>query len=576
MSDALWNEPKRHSWPSLHCNFKDVFSVIETTIEDACFLAIDGEFTGLEVGSGSVASFDTPEDRYHKVRQASCDFLLVQFGLCAFKYNKETKQYEARPFNFYLFPRPYMRGAPDCRFLCQSSSLDFLASQGFDFNKVFREGISYLRQTDESYIRETINIKHQACNQFSSPAFFSPDGNEPTGSKGPIVITDEHKEFIEGILKSVSDFMENKESETLELPKCNGFQRKLIYQVVRQKFTSGIHLESKTGEKKQRYIVVSKVKSEDELKKKEEEKQKNEMQELDDAIGFTKVINMISKSGKLVIGHNMFLDLLHTLHQFCAPLPDDYEEFKSLTNCIFPKILDTKLMASTNPFKEQIISTALGDLHNIVSAKPFSKAEVVMPEDFAQYQINENNLHEAGYDAYITGRCFISMANYLGSFHKPPMSRVAPTSPLVEPFINKLFMMRILDIPYMNLAGKDCSIHVGWINDTSAYVTLQRKEESKKVIKSLNKKGALHRVISYEQSKSSESKHNAENGTRKRQHQQSSDPEPPQKKQKPLNANAPPFVSRSITPPVSDAPDPPDTTTEKPNENKMFEEPTSW
>ena len=61
-------------------------------------------------------------------------------------------------------------------------------------------GISYLRQADEAYIRETLSVKHQSYNQFSSPAFFSPDGNEPTGSKGPVNIPAEHKAFIEGIL----------------------------------------------------------------------------------------------------------------------------------------------------------------------------------------------------------------------------------------------------------------------------------------------------------------------------------------------------------------------------------------
>lgn len=40
---------------------------------------------------------------------------------------------------------------------------------------------------------------------------------------------------------------------------------------------SGIHLETKTGEKKERFIVVTKVKSEDDLKKKELEKQAAEI-----------------------------------------------------------------------------------------------------------------------------------------------------------------------------------------------------------------------------------------------------------------------------------------------------------
>ena len=34
----------------------------------------------------------------------------------------------------------------------------------------------------------------------------------------------------------------------------------------------------------------------------------------------------------------------------------DYEEFKSLVTCIFPKILDTKSMASTHPFKVRAVN----------------------------------------------------------------------------------------------------------------------------------------------------------------------------------------------------------------------------
>lgn len=35
-------------------------------------------------------------------------------------------------------------------------------------------------------------------------------------------------------------------------------------------------------------------------------------------------------------------------------------------------------------------------------------------EGFPSYDTAQEQLHEAGYDAYITGLCFISMANYLG------------------------------------------------------------------------------------------------------------------------------------------------------------------
>ena len=53
-----------------------------------------------------------------------------------------------------------------------------------------------------------------------------------------------------------------------------------------------------------------------------------EMDNLEGTMGFTRVIQRITESGKLVVGHNMLLDVAFTLNQFAAPLPTDYLEFK--------------------------------------------------------------------------------------------------------------------------------------------------------------------------------------------------------------------------------------------------------
>lgn len=44
---------------------------------------------------------------------------------------------------------------------------------------------------------------------------------------------------------------------------------------------------------------------------------------------------------------------------------------------------------------------------------------VVIPENFPQYKLDDSNLHEAAYDAYITGICFTAMSNFLGSYMVP-------------------------------------------------------------------------------------------------------------------------------------------------------------
>uniref|UniRef100_A0A452DIW9 Poly(A)-specific ribonuclease PARN n=2 Tax=Bos TaxID=9903 RepID=A0A452DIW9_BOVIN len=468
----------------IRSNFKSNLHKVYQAIEEADFFAIDGEFSGISDGPSVTAltnGFDTPEERYQKLKKHSMDFLLFQFGLCTFKYDYTDSKYITKSFNFYVFPKPFNRSSPDVKFVCQSSSIDFLASQGFDFNKVFRNGIPYLNQEEERQLREQYDEKRSQSNGAGALSYTSPNT-----SKCPVTIPDDQKKFIDQVVEKIEDLLQSEENKNLDLEPCTGFQRKLIYQTLSWKYPKGIHVETLETEKKERYIVISKV-DEEERKRREQQKHAKEQ-------------------GKLVIGHNMLLDVMHTVHQFYCPLPADLNEFKEMTTCVFPRLLDTKLMASTQPFKDIINNTSLAELEKRLKETPFNPPKVESAEGFPSYDTASEQLHEAGYDAYITGLCFISMANYLGSFLSPPKSHVSARSKLIEPFFNKLFLMRVMDIPYLNLEGPDLqpkrdhvlhvtfpkewktsdlyqlfsafgNIQISWIDDTSAFVSLSQPEQ---------------------------------------------------------------------------------------------------
>ncbi|XP_033091576.1 poly(A)-specific ribonuclease PARN isoform X3 [Trachypithecus francoisi] len=484
----------------IRSNFKSNLHKVYQAIEEADFFAIDGEFSGISDGpsvSALTNGFDTPEERYQKLKKHSMDFLLFQFGLCTFKYDYTDSKYITKSFNFYVFPKPFNRSSPDVKFVCQSSSIDFLASQGFDFNKVFRNGIPYLNQEEERQLREQYDEKRSQANGAGALSYVSPNT-----SKCPVTIPEDQKKFIDQVV----------------------FQRKLIYQTLSWKYPKGIHVETLETEKKERYIVISKV-DEEERKRREQQKHAKEQEELNDAVGFSRVIHAIANSGKLVIGHNMLLDVMHTVHQFYCPLPADLSEFKEMTTCVFPRLLDTKLMASTQPFKDIINNTSLAELEKRLKETPFNPPKVESAEGFPSYDTASEQLHEAGYDAYITGLCFISMANYLGSFLSPPKIHVSARSKLIEPFFNKLFLMRVMDIPYLNLEGPDLqpkrdhvlhvtfpkewktsdlyqlfsafgNIQISWIDDTSAFVSLSQPEQVKIAVNT-SKYAESYRIQTY-------------------------------------------------------------------------------
>uniref|UniRef100_A0A8C7IK95 Poly(A)-specific ribonuclease PARN n=1 Tax=Oncorhynchus kisutch TaxID=8019 RepID=A0A8C7IK95_ONCKI len=364
-------------------NFKDSLSTVYSAIEEADFLAIDGEFSGISDGpnvSALTNGLDTPEERYMKLKK--------------------------------------------------SSSIDFLASQGFDFNKVFRHGIPYLNQEEEVQLREQYEERRSQSNGSGNPSYISPNSN-----KGPGSIPEEHREYIGRVVEKVESLFTTSEK------------------------TKGVLCDDIMGFQKERYIQISKV-DDEERKRRERQKQEREQEELNDAVGFSRVIHAISKSGKLVVGHNMLLDVMHTIHQFY---------------CVLPEVQNT----------HHLYMNTVG---------------------FPSYDTAQEQLHEAGYDAFITGLCFISMANYLGTFLTPPRAHIPSQSKLIQPFVNKLFLMRIIDIPYLNISGPDLqpkrdhvlyvtfpkewktsdlyqlfsafgNIQVSWIDDTSAFVSLSQTDQ---------------------------------------------------------------------------------------------------
>lgn len=94
-------------------------------------------------------------------------------------------------------------------------------------------------------------------------------------------------------------------------------------------------------------------------------------------MGFSKVIRKVSSSGKLIVGHNIMMDLCFLVHQFVAPLPESLQGFKQILNQYLPHICDTKLMATTTPLKEDIVDSSLEELLRVLlKGKPFQMPQV--------------------------------------------------------------------------------------------------------------------------------------------------------------------------------------------------------
>ena len=71
--------------------------------------------------------------------------------------------------------------------MCQTTSIDFLVAQNFDFNKLFKDGISYLRPCDENRIKDSICEKQQLRKNNLTP------GGGCMGNGAPFIVPDDQK-----------------------------------------------------------------------------------------------------------------------------------------------------------------------------------------------------------------------------------------------------------------------------------------------------------------------------------------------------------------------------------------------
>lgn len=125
-------------------NFIQLLPEISETIKNCDFIAIDTELSGL-MRERSSNRFDLPEDKFSKTFVSSRGYFIMQFGISCFSLTGH-RHYDNRTYNFYIFPQSNESGFGDIdrTFSLQAHAIQFLTKHNFDFNKLFKHGVSYL------------------------------------------------------------------------------------------------------------------------------------------------------------------------------------------------------------------------------------------------------------------------------------------------------------------------------------------------------------------------------------------------------------------------------------------------
>lgn len=408
--------------------FEAVLPRVEEALVGCDYVAIDCEFTGLSLfPSRKEEVFDGVEQRYARVRQSAQSFLIIQFGLCAARWNGAAEAggcYEAQTFNFYVFPRPY--GNIDCRFTSQASSLDFLRHHNFDFNKFIHEGVPFLSleqlEREEQYLanglraRDPVQLTQEDDRAYVSSQMArvqtwldsgSPLAPSQSGGAiaddGPVPLSQQGREAgadsgpnttgldlnakpdggpggspdggaadtargADGELSSAAEA-----HERLVLEPGNGFLRLALYQELDRVYgrhffiseTVKVPTERGVGDAVQLTRATAAA-VEAHGAAREEDKRRR----LREAAGFAHVMRALARCRKPVVGHNMLLDLAYMYHQFVGALPPTFHEFREKLLQLLPAgVVDTKHLAKQLP-NVFTAGTSLGCVFDTATSGP--------------------------------------------------------------------------------------------------------------------------------------------------------------------------------------------------------------
>lgn len=149
-------------------DFREQLPDIKKDIARSRFIAFDQEFTGLS--SEQIRNpYATLEEVYANKLRTANGFVVIQFGMACFF--DDTNGLSYRSYNFYVYPR-----RRHTMFQCEGEAMSFLARNNFDFNKLFRDGISYCD------IRESERLKDQLRERQEKRAEVLSTGSPDTGN----------------------------------------------------------------------------------------------------------------------------------------------------------------------------------------------------------------------------------------------------------------------------------------------------------------------------------------------------------------------------------------------------------
>lgn len=421
-------------------------------ISEADFVSFDLELSGIPSrlpnkparGPGRF----TLEERYAETKIGADRYQILQVGLTCARFDYIANKYVLRPYNINISPLLDERLDFEREVSFQSGACSFLLSHGFDLGAPFARGVQYLSR------EEAEKAKQMAWDRI--------DKKNPIADLHLKDEDVESRDFMRRVREAIKKWKTGT-SSCLEVTTHTGlksqptvqaitrFEKRLVHQLVRAEFPDLVSM----GRADCIRIIYLDVEREADNTRRIKNRVKEQIYR---QTGFRWIFEALVKGGNVdradplflphyasdmtmtadaydikgrydramerlktrqpvLVGHNMFTDIVYLYRTFVGELPATLQGFQRAIHGLFPKIVDTKYMA-THAEGDLNASPTLQEIAQGLDKQMLPR--IVTHEDHPKYQ-NTEAFHEAGYDSLLTATVMLRLAAKLGAERNEPV-----------------------------------------------------------------------------------------------------------------------------------------------------------
>lgn len=411
-------------------------------ISEADFVSFDLELSGIPSrmpGKPRSRGRQTIEDRYLEVKAGAEKYQILQVGLTCARFDYLANKYVLRPYNINISPLLDERLDIEREVSFQTGAVEFLLKNNFQIDLPFTRGVQYLSREEANQAKQMAYDRVDKKNIVEDLQLRDTDVDS--------------LDFVRRVREAVTKW---KASNGLSLeitthtglkeqpivPVISRFEKRLVHQLVRAEFPDLVSIGRSDCIKIIDYDADREAENKRRMKSRVKEQivKQTGFRWIIEALcggsidsidpmcfaknpqGMVIAANLDAIKGRfdrarmrlkdnqaVLVGHNMFTDLVYFYRTFIGQLPETLTEFCSAIHELFPRIVDTKYLATYNG-GDLNASPTLQEIAENLEAQPLP--DIVTHSAHPKYH-DTQAFHEAGYDSLLTATIMLRLSTKL-------------------------------------------------------------------------------------------------------------------------------------------------------------------